>query len=114
MQNQEMQITDWLRWFRAINIANIKQSTVINNEKIITPLLLTNLNQSRLVKSFNLGVSPFPTTVPGDTLLAIPPVNKTAMEGETVAFDCVAKGDGTIVNWFREGLPISEIQVWSF
>lgn len=56
-------------------------------------------------------MSPFPTTVPGDTLLAIPPVNKTAMEGETVTFDCVAKGEGTIVNWFREGVPIPDMQV---
>lgn len=33
------------------------------------------------------------------------------MEGETVTFDCVAKGESTIVTWFREGIPISEIQV---
>lgn len=56
-------------------------------------------------------MSPFPTTVAGDTLLAIPPVNKTAMEGETVTFDCVAKGESTIVTWIREGIPIPEIQV---
>lgn len=77
----------------------------------VTPLLLTNLNLSRLVKSFNLGASPFPTTVAGDTLLTVPPVNKTAMEGETVTFECVAKGESTIVAWFREGIPIPEIQV---
>jgi len=33
------------------------------------------------------------------------------MEGETVVFDCVAKGEGTIVTWFREGVPIPELQV---
>ncbi|XP_011702130.1 PREDICTED: protein turtle isoform X2 [Wasmannia auropunctata] len=48
--------------------------------------------------------------IEGETLLAIPPVNKTAMEGETVEFDCVAKGEGTIVTWFRDGVPIPEIQ----
>lgn len=56
-------------------------------------------------------MSPFPTTVAGETLLAIPPVNKTAMEGDTVMFECVAKGEGTIVSWFREGVSIPEIQV---
>jgi len=56
-------------------------------------------------------VSPFPTTVAGETLLVIPPVNKTAMEGDIIMFECVAKGEGTTVNWFREGVPISEIQV---
>lgn len=76
--------------------------------------MLTNLNPGRLVKSFNLGVSPFPTTVPGDTLLAVPPVNKTAMEGEMVNFDCVAKGEGTVVTWSREGTSILEIQVKTF
>jgi len=77
----------------------------------ITRLLLTNLNLSRLVKSFNLGASPFPTTVAGDTLLTVPPVNKTAMEGEIVTFDCVPKGEGTNVMWFRDGTSIPEIQV---
>jgi len=56
-------------------------------------------------------LSPFATTVPGDTLLTVPPVNKTAMEGDTVTFDCVAKGEGTVVNWFREEVLIPEIQV---
>lgn len=36
------------------------------------------------------------------------------MEGDTVTFDCVAKGEGTVVNWFREGVLIPEIQVKSF
>lgn len=76
--------------------------------------MLTNLHLGRLIKSFNLGASPFPTTVPGGSLLTIPPVNKTTMEGETVEFDCVAKGEGTIVTWFREGTPILEIQVKNF
>lgn len=80
----------------------------------VTPLLLTNLSLGRLVKSFNPGASPFPTTVAGDTLLAIPPVNKTAMEGEAVDFDCVAKGEKTVVTWLRERTPIAEIQVGIF
>lgn len=56
-------------------------------------------------------MSPVATTVPGDTLLTVPPVNKTVMEGDTVTFDCVAKGERTAVNWLREGVSIPEIQV---
>jgi hypothetical protein len=89
---------------------------IINYEqgKPVTPPLPTNRYLSRPVKSFNLGASPFPTTVAGDTLLTIPPVNKTAMEGETIGFDCIAKGEGTVVTWFREGVPIPDIQVTIF
>ncbi|XP_026824103.1 protein borderless isoform X5 [Ooceraea biroi] len=32
------------------------------------------------------------------------------MEGETVSFDCIAKGESTIVTWFREGVPIPDVQ----
>lgn len=77
----------------------------------VIPLMLTNLKLDRLVKSFNPGASPFPTSVPGETLLAVPPVNKTVMEGETVSFDCVSKGEKSVVNWFREGTEISKIEV---
>lgn len=77
-------------------------------------LLLTNLNLGRLVKSFNPGVSPFPTTVAGETILVIPPVNKTAMEGEVVTFDCVTKGERTVVTWLHDKTPITEIQVRTF
>ncbi|XP_017760125.1 PREDICTED: protein borderless isoform X1 [Eufriesea mexicana] len=54
------------------------------------------------------GASPFPTSVPGETLLAVPPVNKTVMEGESVSFDCVAKGERSVVSWFREGSEITK------
>ncbi|KAK1126308.1 hypothetical protein K0M31_004935 [Melipona bicolor] len=56
------------------------------------------------------GASPFPTSVPGENLLAVPPVNKTVMEGESVSFDCVAKGEKSVVSWFREGVEITEIE----
>ncbi|CAK9794813.1 Protein borderless [Anthophora quadrimaculata] len=56
------------------------------------------------------GASPFPTSVPGENLLAVPPVNKTVMEGESVSFDCVAKGEKSVVSWFREGVEIVEME----
>lgn len=33
------------------------------------------------------------------------------MEGESVSFDCVAKGEKSVVSWFREGVEITEIEV---
>lgn len=73
--------------------------------------MLTNLKLGRPVKSFNPGASPFPTSVPGENLLAVPPVNRTVMEGESVRFDCVAKGEKSVVSWFREGVKITAIEV---
>ncbi|XP_024870972.1 protein borderless isoform X1 [Temnothorax curvispinosus] len=96
----------------SINLTNIRESDQGWYEcKVIFPNRTPNSRNNGTWFHLAIdGVSPFPTTVSGDTLLAIPPVNKTAMEGETVSFDCVAKGEGTIVNWFREGVPIPEIQ----
>ncbi|XP_011878462.1 PREDICTED: protein turtle isoform X2 [Vollenhovia emeryi] len=86
----------------SINLTNIRESDQGWYEcKVIFP--------NRTPNSRNNGTW-FHLAIDGDTLLAIPPVNKTAMEGETVAFDCVAKGEGTVVSWFREGVSIPEIQ----
>lgn len=86
----------------SINLTNIRESDQGWYEcKVIFP--------NRTPNSRNNGTW-FHLAIDGDTLLTIPPVNKTAMEGEMVTFDCVAKGDGTIVTWFRERIPIPDIQ----
>lgn len=56
------------------------------------------------------GASPFAANVPGENILAVPPVNKTAMEGDMVSFDCVSKGEKSTLAWFREGTEITEIE----
>lgn len=56
------------------------------------------------------GASPFPTDVSGENILTVPPVNKTIMEGESVSFDCVTKGELTTVAWLRDGTDITEIE----
>ncbi|KAK2581280.1 hypothetical protein KPH14_008070 [Odynerus spinipes] len=56
------------------------------------------------------GVSPLSTNVPGETLFATPPVNKTVMEGEPVSFDCVAKDNASTVTWFHENKNVLEIE----
>ncbi|XP_070150036.1 protein borderless isoform X3 [Polyergus mexicanus] len=86
----------------SINLTNIRESDQGWYEcKVIFP--------NRTPNSRNNGTW-FHLAIYGDTLLTIPPVNKTAMEGESVTFYCVAKGESTIVTWFREGIPITEIQ----
>ncbi|XP_072749945.1 protein borderless isoform X2 [Anoplolepis gracilipes] len=96
----------------SINLTNIRESDQGWYEcKVIFPNRTPNSRNNGTWFHLAIdGASPFPTTVAGDTLLTIPPVNKTAMEGETVTFDCVAKGESTVVMWFREGIPIPEIQ----
>ncbi|OXU19625.1 hypothetical protein TSAR_016370 [Trichomalopsis sarcophagae] len=56
------------------------------------------------------GVLPPSPNVPGETLLAVPPINKTVMEGDSVAFDCVAKNNKSTVAWYREGVEIDKQQ----
>ncbi|XP_012222362.1 protein borderless isoform X2 [Linepithema humile] len=86
----------------SINLTNIRESDQGWYEcRVIFP--------NRTPNSRNNGTW-FHLAIDGDTLLTVPPVNKTAMEGDTITFDCVAKGEGTIINWFREGVSIPEIQ----
>ncbi|XP_034187593.1 borderless isoform X2 [Osmia lignaria lignaria] len=86
----------------SINLTNIRESDQGWYEcRVIFP--------NRTPNSRNNGTW-FHLAIDGETLLAVPPVNKTVMEGESVSFDCVAKGEKSVVNWFREGVEITEIE----
>ncbi|XP_029043005.1 protein borderless isoform X2 [Osmia bicornis bicornis] len=86
----------------SINLTNIRESDQGWYEcRVIFPNRTPNSRNNGTW--FHLGID-------GETLLAVPPVNKTVMEGESVSFDCVAKGEKSVVNWFREGVEITEIE----
>ncbi|XP_076174776.1 borderless isoform X2 [Ptiloglossa arizonensis] len=86
----------------SINLTNIRESDQGWYEcRVIFPNRTPNSRNNGTW--FHLGID-------GETLLAVPPVNKTVMEGETVSFDCVSKGEKSVVNWFREGTEISKIE----
>ncbi|XP_071454905.1 protein borderless isoform X5 [Hetaerina americana] len=51
----------------------------------------------------------FHLTVDGGTLLAIPPINQTTMEGESAHFKCVTKEEGATVTWYKDGVQFSEL-----
>ncbi|XP_044008144.1 protein borderless isoform X2 [Aphidius gifuensis] len=48
--------------------------------------------------------------ISGENILAVPPINRTAMEGENVEFDCVAKDSSSIITWLRDGINIPQIE----
>ncbi|XP_015173547.1 PREDICTED: protein turtle isoform X2 [Polistes dominula] len=52
----------------------------------------------------------FHLAIDGETLFTTPPVNKSVMEGEPVSFDCVVKDNSSTVNWFHEGIEISQVK----
>ncbi|XP_043512146.1 protein borderless isoform X2 [Frieseomelitta varia] len=86
----------------SINLTNIRESDQGWYEcRVIFP--------NRTPNSRNNGTW-FHLAIDGENLLAVPPVNKTVMEGESVSFDCVAKGEKSVVSWFREGVEITEIE----
>ncbi|XP_012174156.2 protein borderless isoform X2 [Bombus terrestris] len=86
----------------SINLTNIRESDQGWYEcRVIFP--------NRTPNSRNNGTW-FHLAIDGETLLAVPPVNRTVMEGESVSFDCVAKGEKSVVNWFREGVEITTIE----
>ncbi|CAL7934633.1 unnamed protein product [Xylocopa violacea] len=85
----------------SINLTNIRESDQGWYEcRVIFP--------NRTPNSRNNGTW-FHLAIDGETLLAVPPVNKTVMEGESVSFDCVAKGEKSVVSWLRENEEITEI-----
>ncbi|XP_012147466.1 borderless isoform X2 [Megachile rotundata] len=96
----------------SINLTNIRESDQGWYEcRVIFPNRTPNSRNNGTWFHLAIdGASPFPTSVPGETLLAVPPVNKTVMEGESVSFDCVAKGEKSVVSWLREGVEITEIE----
>lgn len=49
----------------------------------------------------------FPCT--GGNVLAIPPINQTVMEGEGAQFTCNPKDRDSMVNWFKDGTLISDL-----
>lgn len=50
----------------------------------------------------------FHLTVSGGNLLAIPPLNRTVMEGAEVEFTCLTKDYEIKVKWFKDGIELSE------
>ncbi|XP_046738764.1 protein borderless isoform X1 [Diprion similis] len=56
------------------------------------------------------GVPVRPPIVTGENLLAVPPINQTTMEGNTANFACVTKDTSSVVNWYRDGVAISDIE----
>ncbi|CAG9827925.1 unnamed protein product [Diabrotica balteata] len=50
----------------------------------------------------------FHLTVSGGNLLAIPPLNKTVLEGEEVEFTCLTKDFEIRVKWFKDGISLTE------
>lgn len=52
----------------------------------------------------------FHLSVEGGSLIRIPPINQTIMEGKTAFFHCVTKvQDSSLVNWFKDGQPMVEL-----
>ncbi|XP_014237550.1 protein borderless isoform X2 [Trichogramma pretiosum] len=86
----------------SINLTNIRDSDQGWYEcRVIFP--------NRTPSSRNNGTW-FHLAIDGETLLAVPPINKTVMEGDPVSFDCVAKNNKSTVTWYREGVEISKQQ----
>ncbi|CAH0560339.1 unnamed protein product [Brassicogethes aeneus] len=50
----------------------------------------------------------FHLTVSGGNLLAIPPINRTVMEGDEVQFDCLPKDFSIKIRWLKDKIPLSE------
>lgn len=96
----------------SINLTNIRESDQGWYEcRVIFPNRTPNSRNNGTW--FHLGIdgaSPVGTSVPGENLLAVPPVNKTVLEGGSASFDCVAKGEKSIVNWYHDGTDITNIE----
>lgn len=42
--------------------------------------------------------------------MAIPPINKTIVEGNEVQFPCLTKDFATRVKWYKDGIPLGSYQ----
>ncbi|XP_014210122.1 protein borderless isoform X1 [Copidosoma floridanum] len=86
----------------SVNLTNIRESDQGWYEcKVIFP--------NRTPSSRNNGTW-FQLSIDGETLLAVPPINKTVMEGDPVSFDCITKSNKSTIAWYREGREIIKQQ----
>lgn len=52
----------------------------------------------------------FHLAVEGGSLIKIPPINQTVMEGELAFFHCVTKyPDLSFANWYKDGVPLTDL-----
>lgn len=52
----------------------------------------------------------FHLAVESGSLIKIPPINQTVMEGELAFFHCVTKyPDLSLANWFKDGVPLTDL-----
>lgn len=52
----------------------------------------------------------FHVAVEGGSLIKIPPINQTIMEGKTAFFHCVTKKpDTSHVMWYKDGVPLTDM-----
>lgn len=42
--------------------------------------------------------------------MAVPPINKTVVEGDEVQFPCLTKDYATRVKWYKDGISLSNYQ----
>ncbi|XP_051155995.1 protein borderless isoform X1 [Leptopilina boulardi] len=96
----------------SINLTNIRNSDQGWYEcKVIFPNRTPSSRNNGTWLHLSIdGVLPPGENVPGETLLVVPPINGTVMEGEPVSFECIAKDSSSILAWFHEGVEISEIK----
>lgn len=53
----------------------------------------------------------FHLAVDGGSLVKIPPINQTIMEGDNAIFHCTTKYPGaTFVTWYKDGMPLLEME----
>lgn len=51
----------------------------------------------------------FHVAVEGGSLIKIPPINQTILEGKTAFFHCVTKKPDMYVMWYKDGVAITDL-----
>lgn len=45
----------------------------------------------------------------GGDVMSIPPINQTRMEHESVHFSCVKEDPDSVVQWYKDGVPLDDL-----
>lgn len=45
----------------------------------------------------------------GGNVMSIPPINQTRMEHESVHFSCVKEDPESVVQWYKDGVPLDDL-----
>ncbi|XP_050432656.1 protein borderless isoform X2 [Adelges cooleyi] len=93
----------------SVNVTNLRESdTGLYECNLVLPIKGEILSFVNHTEEFSNN-SRFQLYVEGGDIMSIPPINQTRMEHDSVHFTCVKEDPESIVQWYKDGIPLADL-----